>query len=218
VADQARDKSGLGKAVTFNVITPMKPWTTWIVKLTLWYFDLFKSTQITAQQLSFLPFVHWVVVKRNALLAPEENSQKERFTISGRRHINYDYLFFLSTFNGSWGPYIDAFADVLFGALDAVWFWSIGYPGARPVTALKNYIVRNQIESDHHYSAYPQASVRDVRSALHLKAELQRFSNEVEGRTDEQFASAYNRLLFAVQNDLARIHTLNTEENRQRVI
>lgn len=200
MADQARDATGLGKAVTFNVITPMKPWTTWIVKALLWYFDIFKWTQITAKELSFLSFVHWVVVTGDKLTCSSDGLKRER--------LNYDYLFFLSTFNGPWGPYIDAFADVLFGALDAVWFWSIGYPGARPVTALKTYIVRNQIESDHHYYAYPAASVRDVRCALHLHAELQRFANEAKGLTPDQFSNAYDRFLISVQNDLGSAHTL----------
>src|SRR5215468_5249411 len=190
MADRARNQYGLGKSVTFNVITPMTRFGTCAVRLLLMYFDRTKSTQKTAKQLSFLPFLHWVVVRRNAFPCLASNQPKEQ--------LNYDYLFFLSTFNGPWSPYIDAFADVLFEALDAVWFWSIGYPFARPVSGLKTYIVRNQVESDHAYSAYPGASVRDVRSALELHDELVRFERETRGLTAAQFEAEFGRLLIRI--------------------
>ena len=200
MTDRARNQYGLGKSVTFNVITPMTRFGTCVVRFLLFFFDSIKSTQETAKQLSFLPFVHWVVVKRNAFprLAPDQPKEQ----------LNYDYLFFLSTFNGPWSPYIDAFADVLFNALDAVWFWSIGYPFARPVSALKAYIVRNQVESDHAYSAYPGASVRDVRSALELYDELVRFEKATAGLEARQFEAEFGRLLIRVQNQLGSFGTL----------
>lgn len=200
MADRSRNQHGLGKSVTFNVITPMHPLTTGIVRILLWFFDRFKITQKTAKQLSFLPFVHWVVVSRKQF--PRLDPAQPAETLS------YDYLFFLSTFNGPWAPYIDAFADVLHGALDAVWFWSIGYPGAVPVTPLKDYIVRNQIESDHHYSAYPGASVRDVRSALLLQDELDRFAVRARSLAPEEFTDEFGRLLLRVQNCLGAVGTL----------
>lgn len=200
MADRSRNQHGLGKSVTFNVITPMNPMTTWIVRLLLKIFDVFKGTQATAKRLSFLPFVHWVVVSRRQFPVLDPRQPPER--------LHYDYLFFLSTFNGTWGPYIDAFADVLNGALDAVWYWSVGYPGARPVTGLKNYIARNQIESDHHYSAYPGASVRDVRSALRLNDELEAFMGRTRGLEPDQFAAEFNRLLLQVQNCLGSVGTV----------
>ena len=163
----ARNKYGLGKAVTFNVITPMSRAGTRIVKALLTFFDRREQTQKTAKELSFLPFVHWVVIKRDEFPTSCPEQPKEE--------LNYDYLFFLSTFNGPWGPYIDAFADVLYEPLDAVWFWSHGYPFARPVSRLKAYIVHNQVESDHAYSAYPGASVRDVRDGARALQAAHRF-------------------------------------------
>ena len=51
MADRARNKDGLGKAVTFNVITPMNRFGTCVVRLALWIFDRVKSTQKTARAL-----------------------------------------------------------------------------------------------------------------------------------------------------------------------
>jgi hypothetical protein len=50
MADRARNQHGLGKAVTFNVITPMTRLGTWVVALALWFFDFWKPSQNTAKQ------------------------------------------------------------------------------------------------------------------------------------------------------------------------
>jgi hypothetical protein len=194
MADRARNQYGLGKAVTFNVITPMTRFGTLVVGALLFIFDRFKSTQVTAKELAFLPFVHWVVVKRGSFPRVNDSQPAEA--------LNYDYLFFLSTFNGPWGPYIEAFADVLYKPLDLVWFWSVGYPFARPVGPLKAYIQRNQIESDHCYSAYPGASVRDVRAALALRNEVEKLFQDSKGLSPQRFAVEFDRMLISVQNKL----------------
>lgn len=200
MADRARNELGLGKAVTFNVITPMTRFGTWVVRLLLWYFDRVKPTQDIAKALSFLPFVHWVVVQRNKFPCLSNEQPRER--------LHYDYLFFLSTFNGPWSPYIDAFADILYIALDPVWFWSIAYPFARPVTGLKAYIVRNQVESDHAYSAYPGASVRDVRAAASVYEELESFAQQAKSLTSQEFDAEFKRMLLRTQNMLGTFGTL----------
>jgi hypothetical protein len=199
MADGARNRDGFGKAFTFNVITPMTSVGTRLVGVLLWFFDRYKWTQDTAKQLSFLPFVHWVIVKRDQFPHVDQKQPREQ--------LNYDYLFFLSTFNGPWGPYIDAFADVLEKALDTVWFWSKGYPFATPVTGLRAYIIRNQVESDHSYSAYPGASVREVRSALKLHQEVKTLAEKSRELDPTQFKSEFNRLLIRVQDKLGSFGT-----------
>jgi len=200
MADRARNQHGLGKAVTFNVITPMTRLGTWVVGLALWCFDRAKWTQNTAKGLAFLPFVHWVIVKRDCFPQLDGDNPAEK--------LNYDYLFFLSTFNGPWGPYIEAFADVLYVPLDTVWFWSIGYPFSRPVGPLKAYIKRNQVESDHSYSAYPGASVRDVRSGLALRSEVDKFAKNAWELPPDKFAVEFSRLFVTVQNRLGTFHPI----------
>jgi len=194
MADRARNRDGLGKAVTFNVITPMTRIGTWVVGFLLRYFSSHNSTQDDAKGLAFLPFVHWVVVKRDHFYRLDDRQAPEK--------LHYDYLFFLSTFNGPWGPYIEAFSDVLSKPLDLVWFWSIGYPFARPVHPLERYIERNQIESDHSYSAYPGASVRDVRSAIALRSELASFARSAADLSPQDFDAEFDRLLIRTENML----------------
>jgi hypothetical protein len=194
MADRARNQHGLGKAVTFNVLTPMTRWGALVVGVLLWVLDRFEGTQKTAKQLAFLPFVHWVIVKRNRFPHLDDHQPAEK--------LHYDYLFFLSTFNGPWGPYIEAFADVLYLPLDSVWFWSIGFPFARPAGPLKDYVHRNQIQSDHSYSAYPGASVRDVRAGLELRSEVEDFVGSASALSPERFALEFDRLFISVQNKI----------------
>jgi len=194
MADRARNRDGLGKAVTFNVITPMTRLGSWVVGLVLWIFVRFPSTQNTAKALAFLPFVHWVIVKRDRFPRLSADQPEEK--------LHYDYLFFLSTFNGPWDIYIEAFADVLYLPLDTVWYWSIGYPFARPVGPLKAYIRRNQVESDHCYSAYPGASVQDVRSGIAVRSQLQSFATNALDLPPEKFAVEFDRMLINLQNHL----------------
>jgi hypothetical protein len=54
MADCARNQHGLGKAVTFNVLTPMTRWGALVVGVLLWVLDRFEGTQKTAKQLAFL--------------------------------------------------------------------------------------------------------------------------------------------------------------------
>jgi len=198
MSDYARNKRGVGKAVAFNVITPMNRVGTLFVRLTLWFLDRYKWTQNTAAKLSFLPFVHWVVIRREDF-CNEVAGETEK--------LKYDYLFFLSTFNGPWRPYIEAYSDVLYLPLDLVWSWSIGYPYARPCNKLVKYIERNQIESDHFYCAYPGASVRDVRAALELRDQLNHLAVDASSLSPQAFSVEFNRLLVRTQNMLGTFGT-----------
>src|SRR5213076_1604396 len=59
--------------------------------------------------------------------------------------------------------------------------------------------------ADHHYSAYPNATVIDVRRCLHLHGELESFAKVSKGLSDEHFRQAFHRLLLRVQNDLGSV-------------
>ena len=90
-----------------------------------------------------------------------------RFTVFD----NDTRLLFASTFDGDWDAYIDDFAaripdliDVAFGEVD-------DYPGIKHPN-VKDFIVKHQVTSTYFYSAYPNASVRDVWKAMKIKGGL----------------------------------------------
>jgi hypothetical protein len=211
MADRARNDAGLGKAVTLNVLTPILPWRRCILQIWLRILDLsiwlqlalakrFGSANPAAYDLSILAYVHWVVIPRKRFPRVSRRQPAEQ--------LHYDYLLFLTSFTGPWTPYIDAFADVLGSALDSVWFWTIAYPGANPVTGLLAHIQANRIESDHYYSAYPGASVRDVRAAIKVQAAVAKLATNVDALDPARFAQEYQRVISAIGGDLGPIGTL----------
>ena len=95
-------------------------------------------------------------------------------TLHALRFVIFDNdtrLLFATTFDGDWDAYIDDFAaripdliDVAFGEVD-------DYPGIKHPN-VKDFIVKHQVTSTYFYSAYPDASVRDVWKAMKVKSGL----------------------------------------------
>lgn len=81
-------------------------------------------------------------------------------------------LLFASNFDGAWDNYIEDFAAKAAQSFDAIYSNCVGWPegGATNIEAFKAYIRAHQLTPDVYYRAYPQATVRQVRSALKLKA------------------------------------------------
>jgi hypothetical protein len=78
------------------------------------------------------------------------------------------YLLFFTRYNGSFEKYIDDFATtfLLGKGLDGIWMNTEGYPGVKSAEKLKDFIRSTTYGADIFYSAYPQATVRDVLRSL----------------------------------------------------
>ncbi len=81
-------------------------------------------------------------------------------------------LLFTSNFDGPWDNYIEDFAAKSAPTFDAIYSHCQEWPpsGARDVDAFKAYVRKYEVQADVYYRAYPMATVRQVRSALRLKA------------------------------------------------
>ena len=90
-----------------------------------------------------------------------------RFTIFD----NDTRLLFASTFDGDWDAYINDFAALIPDYIDLAFGEVDDYPGIKSPD-IKDYIVKHQITSTYFYSAYPDASVRDIRKAIKVKSGL----------------------------------------------
>ena len=183
-----------GKVYAMNAITPMKPWKTWVLRVLFWALWNVKPLQQDLINLSFIEFARWVIVPRRGFPNAGDARLKEE--------LQYDYLLFFSNFNGTWNQYIDAFSAVLAKGLNMVWRWSEKFPGSVPVTLFKEYIARVQFDTDYYYTAYPQATANDVKSAHIVQNALDTLSSGVESRTPEQFREAYLQFVIAVQAHL----------------
>jgi hypothetical protein len=205
-----------GKAYGMNVITPMRPWKTWINRL------LFCVARTQPGQLggllglSIIHFARWVIIKRDQW--PDLGQ--------GRPKLQNDYMLFVSNFNGTWDQYIDAFSDGIPNGLDLFWYSSTKYPGSIPITPFKNYIRANQLDCDYYYNATPGAAQRDIKAALKVWAQIDQLAASHQVMTPEDFAKAYTKALVEVQNDLpsaghapvASNDTHNADTNRRQLV
>jgi hypothetical protein len=202
-----------GKAYAMNVVTPMRPCTTWVQSLLFKAARALPSTLAGLLGLSLIHFARWVIIRRDQW--PDLGQ--------GQQRLNYDYMLFCSNFNGTWNQYIDAFSDGIASGLDLFWYASVKYPHSVPITPFKKYIEFNQFDTDYYYNATPGAAQRDIKAALLVKQELRELARLHGSASLEQFAAAYRHALVKVQNSLgshglapeASLDTRNAERNRR---
>jgi hypothetical protein len=183
-----------GKVYAMNVVTPMKPWKTWILRVLFWGLGTFKSLQADLIQLKFIQFARWVIVPAGRFPYLGGEQKKES--------LRYDYLFFFSNFNGTWNQYIDAFSAVLAPGLNKIWRWSEKFPGAIPVTPFKNYITAMQYDTDYYFSAYPEATLNDVEAAHLVNTAFESLFATASSQTPDQFSQSYLQFVIACQAHL----------------
>ena len=169
-----------GKAYAMNVLTPMRPANTWVNHLIFMASRVMPATLAGLLGLSIIHFARWVIIRRD---------QWPQIGQPNRVPAN-DYMLFISNFNGTWDQYIDAFSDGLPGGLDLFWYSSTKYPHSIPITAFKNYIRANQIDTDYYYNATPDAAQRDIKAALRVNAALRDLADRHRALTPEAFKAA----------------------------
>ncbi|SDZ98682.1 hypothetical protein [Rubrimonas cliftonensis] len=195
-----------GKAYAMTVITPSPTSRTWINRLLFMVSRGAPGTLGGLLGLSLIHFARWVIVKRDQW--PDLGN--------GPQNLNYDYMIFCSNFNGTWDQYIDAFSDGIPNGLNLFWYSAFRYPKSIPVTAFKNYIVHNQIDTNYYYNATPGSAQRDVKCALKVRAALADLAARHARETPEQFAESYARALTSTQGCLGEpgygpVASLSTE-------
>lgn len=183
-----------GKVYAINVITPMRPWKTIILRAIFFVLGHARPLQKDLVDLSFIEFARWVILPRRHLPFLDRGQVRE--------DLQYDYLLFFSNFNGTWNQYIDAFAAVLSDRLNFIWRWSEKFPGSVPVTPFKAYIAKVQFDTDYYYTSYPYATANDLKSAHLVQASFDSLAQKSRSCTPEQFAAAYLDFVLQVQTHL----------------
>src|ERR1700724_2151062 len=92
-------------------------------------------------------------------------------TVHDLRFVIFDddtRIIFASTFDGDWESYINDFATILPDEIDLLFQEFVGYPGIYSLD-IKDGIAKQQVTAVGFYSAYPDASVREVWKALRTK-------------------------------------------------
>ncbi len=195
-----------GKAYGMNVVTPMRPWRTWIQRLIFMVARAVPSTLDGLLGLKLIHFARWVIIRRDQW--PDLGQ--------GGQDLNYDYMLFCSNFNGTWDQYIDAFSDGIPGGLDLFWYSSTKYPHSIPIMSFKTYITYNQFDTNYYYNATPGAAQHDIKGAFRVLAEIRALATSQPRSSPQAFAAAYREALLRVQNclgshGLAPTASLDTE-------
>ena len=191
IATDARNVDGRVQAMT--VLTPIRPRSTFLLRLGFFVGRHYKPLSAKLRQLSFIHYARWSIVTR----IPENGPPQEP------ERLHYDYLMFTTNFNGTWDQYIDAFSEVVPSRMKAIWGSSFGFPGPAPVGPFKAYIRRNEFVTNHYYGAYPEASTTLVLSALDLRERFARFARGVQDDIEpEAFRAAWLAFLTEVQAHL----------------
>jgi hypothetical protein len=205
-----------GKAYGMNVITPMRPYLTWLNRFVFMLARGIPSSLQGLIGLSIIHFARWAIIKRNQW--PDLGQ--------GKQALQNDYMLFCSNFNGTWDQYIDAFSDGIPSGLDLLWISSTRYPHSIPITPFKNYIRANQVDTDYYYNSVPGAAQRDIKAALRVRRAILALADQHASLTPAQFQKLYITKLVEVQNDLgyqgyapvASKDTENADKNREEYV
>lgn len=161
-----------------------------------WYRLLFFAARhvpwVTApmRREQFIHFCHWMLVTD----LPDENGR--------RRRLQRPVLWFESNYDGDVVRYMDTFARVIPWRMRAAWTPTRRFPDMFPAAGFHQWTLDNAYETAHYWSAYPDATTRDVGRALRLSAAASHLSDGLGSTTPEAFERAWKSFLSENQGDL----------------
>lgn len=172
-------------------------WDRWETDLGLRLLRVLRP-EAQARSLGSIHFAYWVLIPRRHM------RRLLRASGYGEAALARHEMLFLSEFSGDWEDYLVAFNQVLISALDLAWGASVGWQKQMHVNDYLRFVRRYQLHGQHHFQAYgDEASVGDVRDALQVSEQLERFVWETDGRDAEEFAAAFKRLRIDLGSSLA---------------
>jgi len=183
-----------GKAYGMNVLTPMRPWLTWINRFNFMIARVVPSGLTGLLGLSFIHFARWTIIKRNQF--PRLGAQDPQMRLAN------DYMLFCSNFNGTWDQYIDAFSDGIPLGLDFFWYSTTNYPHSIPISNFKNFIRENQIDTNYYYNSVPGVAQWDVKAGLRVRRAVLELAKKHTSASPAEFQKAYVETVRTIQNDL----------------
>lgn len=91
-------------------------------------------------------------------------------------HLSGPFLLFTSCFDGALDSYLDELCEQLAPEAGEIWGRCAGCPEKAAGTALKGYLLHNQIDAGFFVAAYPKASVAKVKQSLELRERMIAFA------------------------------------------
>jgi len=181
-----------GRTTALTILTPIRRrWSPWL-RLVFFLGTRLPLPRWTLLRLRLIHYGRFAIVDHIPPGAAREH----------RERLHSKYLLFESNFNGLWHSYIEAFSYVFPKGMRALWGSSYGFPGPVPVGPFKQWVRRNEFVASHYYSAYPEASTREVLAALELKAMAKTLAQQAESSSPAEFRDAYHAFLEGAQRCL----------------
>lgn len=185
VGDDPRDHHGQATALTMYL--PTKWWGKPFLRV---LFAGARRLGFVTEPLRMNQFIHFA---RWTLL-------DELPAADGRRRLRRPMLWFESNFDGNLPRYMDTFARALTWRMRAAWGPTSGFPGLFPLSRFHRWTFRNAVPAGHYWSAYPDATTRDVGRALTVDARFAELLDELGDDFDiDRFERAWKRFLTDVQ-------------------
>jgi hypothetical protein len=127
----------------------------------------------------------------------------EKDTMKDEAPLAATYLIFESTFDGTWGDYINDFGTLIPWQIDMVWNNCTGYPGVANQPAFYNYLRTNEI-AGYTFASYPDATDPDVVRSIDLREAFQQFVAAQKNTTSpSQLQAAWLKFLTDNQQNIA---------------
>lgn len=164
-----------GKAYAFMAMTPILPGEEAQLRT---YLEGFTQQTSPFASLSQTHFGRWVILR-----GWNDESQPRKDTLSS------EYLIFTSNFDAP----LDGYLDALCGLTTAgeIWRHCVGCPQPAAGTALKTYLLHNQIDVGFFVAAYNKLSIEEVKSHLALRERLSAFAVSSQGLDPASLQSGF---------------------------
>jgi hypothetical protein len=174
-----------GNTTSITLFTTLQPVGRFVMPALFAATRAIPKTLEAMDRLSFISYASWSVVRDipyNGL--PQAT-----------RRLRHAHLFFEVHFNGSWAQYIDSSVRVLTTGMKSFWGTSETFPGPLPAGPFQRFFKVHEVDTDHYFCAYPEATVTIVRSALALEQRLDMFAHRAALLQPEAFDAAWDAFL-----------------------
>jgi hypothetical protein len=190
-ASSQRDADQVGRTAMITLITPMRRFA--ITRLRMFFVITRWFPKILAiEPMKAVHFTYWSILTDIPYNGAPQLPERP----------DHPWLIWGTVFNAAVDPYIEGFVAVVDKQIKMTWGRAFGFPGTTSIKNLRQYIESLSWLSSYRYSAYPEATVRTVLSAMDVERE-HRFLAELAATADSAtFASAYRGFLIRCQGDL----------------
>jgi hypothetical protein len=152
----------------------MTPITPGVEEALRTYLEGFEERGSPFAKLSRTHFARWVIVPRRR----EDD-------------LGCAYLLFSATFDGDLDSYLDELGTDMGDEAELIWGACIGAPHPARGAALKPYLLHNQIDTGLFFSAYPEATVQEVRTGLRDRDRTIAFALRAQAMAPEELHRAF---------------------------